>query len=348
MSATSAAGARASTATLSSKQSHGSAVLRAASVAPRGAVRARGALCVVVACAVVARTLSLLWRVPLVDVNHCVAHIEMGRLITKARDPAVLYVSGGNTQVIAYNNGRYQIFGETIDIAIGNALDRVARALHLPNDPAPGLHVENCARSGKRLLDLPYAVKGMDVSFSGLLTKAESLSTRAKRTYDRNAPLPPPEACLASDASASDDDEYTDADVCLTLQETCFAMLVETAERAMSHTGADSLLLVGGVGCNKRLQAMAEAMCAARGAICHATDGGFCIGDGAMVAWAGWNQYNAWRVGASDTSDEAAMKAFPVSNGFCTQRFRTDDVYAGAWRNLEEEGDEPTAKKAKS
>ena len=177
----------------------------------------------------------------------------------------------------------------------------------------------------------------MDVSFSGLLTKAETISASARRTYDRNAALPPPSACLEGDAGKGAKSGYTDADVCLTLQETCFAMLVETAERAMSHTGADSLLLVGGVGCNERLQAMAEAMCAERGAICHATDERFCIDNGAMVAWAGLLRYDAWRRGASDTSPEAAMAAFPVSNGSCTQRFRTDDVYAGACRDLEEE-----------
>eukprot|EP01031_Cornospumella_fuschlensis_P031652 gene31652-38253_t len=53
-----------------------------------------------VSCAVCARTLSLLWRRPLVAVNHCVAHIEMGRVVTRCANPVVLYVSGGNTQVI--------------------------------------------------------------------------------------------------------------------------------------------------------------------------------------------------------------------------------------------------------
>lgn len=64
-------------------------------------------------CAVCARTLSLLWKVPLVGVNHCVGHIEMGRIATGASNPVVLYVSGGNTQVIAYQDQRYRIFGET-------------------------------------------------------------------------------------------------------------------------------------------------------------------------------------------------------------------------------------------
>lgn len=64
-------------------------------------------------CAIAARTLSKIWNIPLVGVNHCVGHIEMGRVATGAYDPVVLYVSGGNTQVIAFSDGRYRIFGET-------------------------------------------------------------------------------------------------------------------------------------------------------------------------------------------------------------------------------------------
>lgn len=85
-----------------------------------------------VSVAVVVRTLSQLWKKPIVGVNHCIGHIEMGRLITGANNPIVLYVSGGNTQVIAYSQRRYRIFGETIDIAVGNCLDRFARVLKVP------------------------------------------------------------------------------------------------------------------------------------------------------------------------------------------------------------------------
>ncbi|KAI7994742.1 putative tRNA N6-adenosine threonylcarbamoyltransferase [Camellia lanceoleosa] len=92
--------------------------------------------------AVAVRVLSQLWKKPIVVVNHCVAHIEMGRVVTGADDPVVLYVSGGNTQVIAYSEGRYRIFGETIDIAVGNCLDRFARVLTLSNDPSPGYNIE--------------------------------------------------------------------------------------------------------------------------------------------------------------------------------------------------------------
>uniref|UniRef100_A0A8R7JXS9 N(6)-L-threonylcarbamoyladenine synthase n=1 Tax=Triticum urartu TaxID=4572 RepID=A0A8R7JXS9_TRIUA len=94
-----------------------------------------------------ARALSLLWGKALVAVNHCVAHIEMGRAITSAVDPVVLYVSGGNTRVIAYSEGKYRIIGETIDIAVGNCLDRFARILELSNDPSPGYNIEQVTRS---------------------------------------------------------------------------------------------------------------------------------------------------------------------------------------------------------
>ncbi|EOA93873.1 Putative O-sialoglycoprotein endopeptidase [Anas platyrhynchos] len=123
--------------------------------------------------AVVARTLAQLWDRPLLGVNHCVGHIEMGRLLARARDPLVLYVSGGNTQVIAFSRRRYRIFGETLDIAVGNCLDRFARVLKISNDPSPGYNIEQMAKRGTKLVELPYVVKGMDVSFSGLLSHVE-------------------------------------------------------------------------------------------------------------------------------------------------------------------------------
>lgn len=161
-------------------------------------------------CAVCARMLSQIWNKPLIAVNHCVGHIEMGRIATKCSNPVVLYVSGGNTQVIAYSNRRYRIFGETIDIAVGNCLDRFARVLNLSNDPSPGYNIEQLALQGSKYIELPYVVKGMDVSFSGLLTFIEK-EARQK--------------LISGEASA--------ADLCYSLQETIFAMLVEITERAM-------------------------------------------------------------------------------------------------------------------
>ena len=109
---------------------------------------------------IAARTLAQLWNIPIVGVNHCVGHIEMGREITGAENPVVLYVSGGNTQVIAYSKQRYRIFGETLDIAIGNCLDRFARTLKIPNEPAPGYNIEQMAKKGKHLVPCHIQSKG--------------------------------------------------------------------------------------------------------------------------------------------------------------------------------------------
>jgi len=240
-------------------------------------------------CAVCARTLSLLWEKPLVGVNHCIGHIEMGRLATGASNPVVLYVSGGNTQVIAYSNQRYRIFGETIDIAIGNCLDRFARVIDLSNDPSPGYNIEQEAKKGTKYIPLPYVVKGMDVSFSGILTQVEHLAKT-----ERNE------------------------DLCFSLQETLFAMLVETTERAMAHTGQTQVLIVGGVGCNKRLQQMMLQMVEERGGGVSSMDHRYCIDNGAMIAQAG---IFALQFGETTTLEDS----------WCTQRYRTDQVQV-IWR----------------
>lgn len=249
--------------------------------------------------AVVVRMLSQLWKKPVVAVNHCVAHIEMGRCVTGAKDPVVLYVSGGNTQVIAYAEGKYRIFGETIDIAVGNCLDRFARVIELSNDPAPGYNIEQLAKEGKQYIEMPYTVKGMDVSFSGLLTSAEALA-REKLSLG----------------------QCTKGDLCYSLQETIFAMLVEITERAMAHCGKQDVMIVGGVGCNLRLQAMMAVMASERGGKLYATDDRYCIDNGAMIAYTG---LLAFRQGV----------VTPLEDTRCTQRYRTDDVDA-VWRVAEE------------
>ena len=258
----------------------------------------------------VARTLALLYELPLVGVNHCVGHIEMGRTITGAHNPIVLYVSGGNTQVIAYSNQRYRIFGETLDIAVGNCLDRFARTIGLSNDPSPGQNIEMEARKGgNRLVTLPYATKGMDVSLSGMLAATEAYTKdprfvpnkgifvgkriggggEAKMGKDSFANL----GSLANGLNVSADGKHliekgnainqngnttslediiTPADLCFSLQEHVFAMLVEITERAMAHVGSKQVLIVGGVGSNKRLQQMMGTMASERGGSVFATD----------------------------------------------------------------------------
>merc|ERR1719430_756 len=218
-----------------------------------------------------------------------------GRLITGAENPTVLYVSGGNTQVIAYSQQKYRIFGETIDIAIGNCLDRFARVINVSNDPSPGYNIEQLAKNGTKFLALPYAVKGMDVSLSGILSFIEE---RAGKLLQ--------------------DGTYTKEDLCFSLQETVFAMMIEITERAIAHCSSSEVLIVGGVGCNLRLQEMMEKMCEERGAKLFATDMRFCIDNGAMIAQAGWEML---RVGMVTPWEETCI----------TQRFRTDDVLV-KWR----------------
>jgi N6-L-threonylcarbamoyladenine synthase len=255
--------------------------------------------------AIAARMLSLLWNKPLVGVNHCIGHIEMGREITGAQNPVVLYVSGGNTQVIAYSERRYRIFGETLDIAVGNCLDRFARTLEISNDPAPGYNIEQLAKNGKVLLDLPYAVKGMDCSFSGILASIDILAAELEENPGMKDHIT--------------GDIITTADLCFSLQETVFSMLVEITERAMAHVGSSQVLIVGGVGCNERLQEMMGLMARDRGGTVYATDERFCIDNGIMIAHAGLLAYK--------TGFETLL-----GESICTQRFRTDEVHI-KWRD---------------
>jgi N6-L-threonylcarbamoyladenine synthase len=247
----------------------------------------------------------------------------MGRLITGATNPIVLYVSGGNTQVIAYSSQRYRIFGETLDIAVGNCLDRFARTLHIPNDPAPGYNIEQLAKKGKKLVEIPYTVKGMDCSFSGILATVDALAA----AYGLGGPEQASEEAkrealgikVESLDDSEDDGKPTRADLCFSLQETVFAMLVEITERAMAHVGSQDVLIVGGVGCNERLQEMMGLMARDRGGQVYATDERFCIDNGIMIAQAGMLAYaTGFRTKLEDAT--------------CTQRFRTDDVLV-KWRD---------------
>jgi N6-L-threonylcarbamoyladenine synthase/protein kinase Bud32 len=229
--------------------------------------------------ATAARSLALALEVPLVGVNHCIAHIEIGRFATGCHDPVILYASGANTQVIGFLKGRYRIFGETLDIGIGNALDKFARSRDLPHPGGP--IIESQAKLG-RYIDLPYTVKGMDLAFSGLVSAAK----------DSKESLP---------------------DVCCSLQETAFAMCVEVTERAMSLAGKDEVLLVGGVGANRRLQEMLRMMCEDRGAQFYVPEQKYLGDNGAMIAYTGKLMLES---GSS----------LPVESSQIKPSFRSDDV----------------------
>lgn len=218
--------------------------------------------------ALVARMLSLQLGLPVIGVNHCVAHVEVGRLMREIHDPLTLYVSGGNTIVSAFESGRYQIFGETLDLPIGNMIDSFARDAGIPHPGGP--KIEQLASLSNHYLSLPYVVKGMDLSFSGLYTSASRL--------------------LSSDKFNK---EYTLNDVAYSLQETAFAMLTEVTERALAHTGKQEVLLTGGVAANKRLQEMVRYISEEHDARFEVVPLKYAGDNGAMIAWTGILRYKA-------------------------------------------------------
>ena len=239
--------------------------------------------------ATLARSFALAAGKPLVGVNHCVAHLEIGRAMTGARDPVLLYASGGNTQVIAYTQGKYRVFGETLDIGVGNMLDKFAREEGFPFPGGP--EVERLARGGAKLLDMPYTVKGMDLAFSGLMTAARAWRAKGERMED----------------------------VCFSLQETAFAMLVEVTERALAHAEKDEVVLGGGVACNERLWEMTRIMCEARGARAFRPEKRLLVDNGAMIAHLGALHHEA---GQRQRLEETVV----------SQTQRTDDVVV-TWRD---------------
>jgi len=233
-----------------------------------------------------ARSLASIHNKPLIGVNHCIAHLEIGNALTKSKDPVLLYASGANTQVIAYEGGKYRVFGETLDVGVGNFLDAFARHAGLGFPGGPQIEKYASQYKKKDLLKLPYSVKGMDLSFTGMLS---NLKTKF------------------------DSGKYSMEELCYALQETAFAMLIEVSERAMAHTDKKELLLGGGVACNKRLQEMAKQMCKDRGAKCFVLENQFNVDNGAMIAWQGILQYNS---GERMKIIEAVIKPY----------LRTDDI----------------------
>ena len=252
-----------------------------------------------------AKELSEKFGVPLVPVNHCIAHLEIGKL-TKARDPVMLYASGANTQIISYASGKYRVFGETLDLGVGNFIDTFARyaGIGFPGGPK----IQELASGGNNYIELPYKVKGMDIALSGILT-----NLRQKLN------------------------EYPLEDLAYSLQETVFAMLVETAERALAHTGKKELLLGGGVACNSRLQEMCRIMCKERGAKFFCPEKQFLVDNAAMIAFLGEIMFsprdNSPRDDSGEPSGEpkSGIKEKNLDRVDIKPRERTDDVKVN-WR----------------
>jgi universal protein Kae1 len=199
---------------------------------------------------------------PIIGVNHCIAHVEIGRMSSGLADPITLYTSGANTQVLGFVSGRYRCFGETMDVGIGNALDKFGRETGIAFPAGP--KIEELAKSGK-YVELPYVVKGMDLSFSGVVTDAVQRFRKGAKIED----------------------------LCFSIQETFFAMLAEVTERALAHTGKNECLLTGGVAANKRLQEMMAIMCKERGTKFYSVPRELAGDNAAMIAWTGVLMKNA-------------------------------------------------------
>ncbi len=212
--------------------------------------------------ATAARFLALYFNVPLYGINHAAAHIEIGRWQYNFEKPLALYLSGGNTAIVGREDHRYVVYGETIDIGLGNLLDTFARELGLGFPGGP--KIEEIASRGSRLIDLPYSIKGMNVSFSGLLREAIKKAR-----------------------------EYPIEDVAFSLQEIAFALVIEAAERALGFTGKDEILLVGGVARNKRLREMFSNMAEARGVSYGIVSPDLATDNGAMIAYVALELYKA-------------------------------------------------------
>jgi len=283
-------------------------------------------------------------RKPLVPVNHCVAHLEIGRIVgandSEAGSPVMLYCSGANTQIIAYEAGKYRIFGETLDIGVGNFIDTFARyaGIGFPGGPV----IQKLAESKNcKYIELPYSVKGMDVAFSGILTKLRQMlgSLQSRSQIDKmllieNSNVDSVDNKLCDNNSKqkiqakqnlkqtklinNKQINYTLEDLAFSLQETAFAMLVETAERALAHTGKKELLLGGGVACNKRLQEMCRIMCRERGAKLFVPENSLLVDNAGMIAFLGEIMFKS---GIKCNADEADIKP----------RQRTDDVMV-SWK----------------
>jgi N6-L-threonylcarbamoyladenine synthase len=205
--------------------------------------------------AVVARSLASYYNIPIYPVNHAIGHIELGKLLTDAKNPLVLLVSGGHTMLLAFLNKQWRVFGETLDITLGQLLDQFGRSIGFAS-PC-GENIEELAKTSSKYVTLPYSVKGNDVSFSGLLSATKSIVPNSK------------------------------ADACFSLQETAFAMVSEAVERALSFTGKKEFLIVGGVAANKRLSEMLRDVCKRHGCKFFVAPQKFAGDCGSQICWTG-------------------------------------------------------------
>lgn len=236
---------------------------------------------------------------PLVGVNHLAGHALTPRLTDGLDFPyLMLLVSGGHCQfLIADGPESFQRLGGTIDDAPGEAFDKVAKLLGLPQPGGPS--VENEARQGdakrfalpRPLLDRP----GCDLSFSGLKTAV----LRAR------------DALVAEQGGITVQDRR---DICAGFQAAVAAVLAEKTRRALAvylerGPQAPALAVAGGVAANTAIRQALQAVCAAQGVRFLAPPLRLCTDNAAMIAWAGIERF---RAGVRDGMDLVARPRWPL------------------------------------
>lgn len=221
----------------------------------------------------VGRALAYAWKVPAIGVHHMEGHLLAPML--EERPPefpfVALLVSGGHTQLVKVEGiGQYQLLGESLDDAAGEAFDKAAKMLDL--DYPGGPHIARLAESGtvgrftfpRPMVDRP----GLDFSFSGL--KTYTLNTVAEHKGPDGLP-----------------DEQTCADIARAFEEAVVSTLVIKCRRALEQTGFKRLVIAGGVSANKRLREGLEQALGKIGAQVFYARHEFCTDNGAMIAYAG-------------------------------------------------------------
>ena len=179
--------------------------------------------------ATLARAIAFKYNKPLYPVHHGLGHVELTTIKLGFKDPLIVIVSGGHTSILSFNYGRWRVYGETLDITLGNLIDMFARKLGIPFPGGP--KIEKLAQEGRKFIEMPYVIKGNNVVYSGLLTYAVNLIRRENIK-----------------------------DIAYSLQETAFSILVEATERALTQLSKKEIGITGGVASNDRLYEMMKKM----------------------------------------------------------------------------------------
>ncbi len=216
-----------------------------------------------------AKALALSHNLPLIGVHHIIGHIYANHLISPLTFPLIsLVVSGGHTELVYMKeHGDFTILGKTRDDAVGEAFDKVARALHLPYPGGP--HLDRLAQKGERKYELPKAkIEGYDFSFSGLKTAVLNLLNNNKNLTINDYP-----------------------DLARSFQDTVIETLSEKTCKAVQEKGVKNIIVAGGVAANSGLRQQLIAVCNELNVQVNFPPLAYCTDNAVMIAAAGYFSY---------------------------------------------------------